>query len=84
MLSIGMGDRLETSKKLVETLRTFGPRKLPILAGGASVMGDVELKQGTGVDFVTSDLAGALEFCGFGTTHPSDLGVLPLAAQLQE
>ena len=64
MLSIGHGERLELSRKLVNTLRTFGPRDMPIMAGGAAAAGRTDLAERTGVDYVTQDLGEALTFCG--------------------
>lgn len=64
MLSIGHDERLEASRKLVDTLRSFGPRGMPILAGGAAVVGRTDLADRTGVDFVTQDLGEALALCG--------------------
>jgi methylmalonyl-CoA mutase cobalamin-binding subunit len=64
MLSIGHGERLDVSRKLVDTLRTFGPRGMPILAGGAAAAGRPDLADRTGVDYVTQDLGEALALCG--------------------
>lgn len=68
LLSVGTSERLESSKKLVDTLRAFGPKRMPVVAGGASISDAGDLKVGTGADFVTRDLAEALAFCGFDAT----------------
>lgn len=70
MLSIGHGDRLEVSGKLVDTLRTFGSRGMPVLAGGAGVAGRTDVVGRTGVDYVTQDLCEALTFCGCAPLVP--------------
>lgn len=70
MLSIGHGERLEVSRKLVDTLRTFGPRGMPILAGGAVLAARTDVVARTGVDYVTHDLGEALTFCGCAPLVP--------------
>lgn len=74
MLSIGHGERLDVSRKLVDTLRSFGPRNLPIVAGGAVTGSGTDVVAMAGVDFVTQDLGTALAFCGC-TQMPSSGGV---------
>jgi methylmalonyl-CoA mutase cobalamin-binding subunit len=69
MISVGDAGRLEVCRKLVETLRVFAPRPLPILAGGSALVEPEELKRRTGVDYVTSDLADAVAFCGLGRSY---------------
>ncbi len=81
MLSIGSGDRLAHSRRLVETLRVFGPKKMPVVVGGASMMSAAELKVAMGVDLVSSDLTEALAFCGFGAADLDDDRAVPLAAR---
>lgn len=64
MLSIGHGERLDISRKLVETIRTTGPDGLPIVVGGANELGQPALLAATGADLATSDLEEALVYCG--------------------
>ena len=76
MLSIGHDERLDVSRKLVDTLRTFGPRGMPVLAGGAGTSGQTNLAARTGVDYVTQDIGEALTFCGCAPLAP---GVAPVS-----
>jgi methanogenic corrinoid protein MtbC1 len=66
MLSIGHDKRLDSVARLVETLRVFGPRGLPLAAGGAVVADGADVVARTGVDFMAQDLAQALALCGCG------------------
>ncbi len=65
MISIGQDDRIDVSCRLVETLRAFGPKGLPVLVGGAVLAGGKDVAARTGADFVTQDIGEALNFCGF-------------------
>lgn len=80
MLSIGSAERLEPARKLVDTLRRFGPRGLPILAGGAVAGGDHDVMARTGVDCVTQDLAEALAFCSGIPSFPTHVMATAAAA----
>jgi methylmalonyl-CoA mutase cobalamin-binding subunit len=71
MISVGTGDRLEGSVKLVNTLRALGPRRMPVLAGGSSLRDPADLKDVTGVDFVTNDLSEAMRLCAFDLNYPT-------------
>lgn len=65
MISVGHSERLDIASGVVDTLRAYGPRGMPVLAGGAVPLEVGELKRRTGVDFVTSDLDLAVSYCGF-------------------
>ena len=80
MISIGSGARLNSAQRLVDILRSFGPRGIPILAGGASLGHCEDMRAQTGVDFVTQDLAEALAFCG--CVRPFPAGEEPSASPL--
>lgn len=64
MISIGNADRLDVARRLVETIRAFGPRGMPVIAGGAIPFEREELTRLTRVDFVTNDLDLAVARCG--------------------
>ncbi len=79
MISIGHGQQLEAPRKMVNTLRCFGPRGLPILVGGSADASGADLVAGTGADFATQDLGAALAFCGLaGVGQDSAESVAPL------
>lgn len=65
MISVGHSERLDIASGVVDTLRAYGPRGMPVLAGGAVPLEVGELKRRIGVDFVTSDLDVAVSYCGF-------------------
>ncbi len=69
MVSIGHGERLDVSRRLVETLRRFGPAGLPVVAGGPAELTADELKHQTGADLATCDLEEALAHCGIAGGH---------------
>ncbi len=72
MVSVGTNERLDGSRRLVDTLRALGPRGMPVIAGGGTVLDKDALRARSGADFVTCDLGEALAFCGFGAIHPVD------------
>lgn len=63
-LSIGHPERLDQPRRLVETIRTHGPRRLPVLAGGPILLQAAEIEARTGVDRFTCDLGAALADAG--------------------
>jgi methylmalonyl-CoA mutase cobalamin-binding subunit len=65
MISVGHSERIDLVSAVVDTLRAYGPRGMPILAGGPVPLAAEELKRRTGADFVTSDLDLAVSYCGF-------------------
>jgi methylmalonyl-CoA mutase cobalamin-binding subunit len=75
MVSVGHSDRLEASRKVVESVRGFAPAGMPVIAGGAVETSHVELKAQTGVDLVTCDIGEALAFCRLQTVGAADLCV---------
>jgi hypothetical protein len=77
MVSIGSESRLDPARRLVDTLRSFGPKGIPVLAGGAALGQGGSVRALTGVDFATQDIGKALAFCG--GTRLSPAGEQPAA-----
>lgn len=77
-VSVGHVERLDQPRRLVETIRTFGPRRLPVIGGGALPLESAEAAARIGVDRFTCDLGDAVRACGL-LPEPIEVSHVPMA-----